>query len=335
MEIEEGYRRGAVLGLTIAEIFILLVFLMLLALMGVNRYWSEMFAPWKPIIEKYTPEEIKVALELPDELEQELERLKRQIDELEKDKKRLQQRIRTLVDSEGETGEKLEEALRLSDELHQQIERLRQQIEELKAEKERLQQRIRTLVDRERESGESDLKRENDVLREKMRIIGKGGTPPCWYQQIDDTNPITKANWREKPYYLFDIVIREDHMEVQPVPIPPGSAEDDGGKPYSDEAKGLGLDTIPYGKPLTDREMRDAMSRLYELGKKGQLRTYSCIFYVRVWDETPEASKDRWKRAHDSVLEQFFGTYQVRDVLWNDRAEAPANVPIAARRPAR
>lgn len=49
MEMEEGYRRGTVLGLTIAEIFILLVFLMLLALMGVNRYWSDKEAKkrWK------------------------------------------------------------------------------------------------------------------------------------------------------------------------------------------------------------------------------------------------------------------------------------------------
>ncbi len=33
----------------------------------------------------------------------------------------------------------------------------------------------------------------------------------CWYRQIEETNPITKANWREKPCYLIDIAIREKH----------------------------------------------------------------------------------------------------------------------------
>ena len=68
MEMEEGYRRGTVLGLTIAEIFILLVFLMLLALLGVNRYWNERFESWRDIIEKSTPEDVKRALGPPNEL---------------------------------------------------------------------------------------------------------------------------------------------------------------------------------------------------------------------------------------------------------------------------
>ena len=66
MEMEEGYRRGSVLGLTIAEIFILLVFLMLLALMGVNRYWSDKVEKWKDIMAKTTPEEVEQALGHPD-----------------------------------------------------------------------------------------------------------------------------------------------------------------------------------------------------------------------------------------------------------------------------
>ena len=63
MEMEEGYRRGTVLGLTIAEIFVLLVFLMLLALLGVNRYWNESVEPWKDIMEKRKPEEVRGGVE--------------------------------------------------------------------------------------------------------------------------------------------------------------------------------------------------------------------------------------------------------------------------------
>ena len=108
--MEEGYRRGTILGLTIAEIFILLVFLMLLALMGVNRYWRDKFEPWEHIMTTITPEEIEGALELPEQLHREIKRLKGQIDELKKEKERLQTRVRTLEGREEETGEKLDEA---------------------------------------------------------------------------------------------------------------------------------------------------------------------------------------------------------------------------------
>ena len=327
MDMEEGYRRGTVLGLTIAEIFILLVFLMLLALMGVNRYWSAKLDPWKDIMAKTTPEEIEVALGQPEQLRRKIERLNRQIEELEREKERLQSRIRALENREGETGEKLDEANRkLRETMHALAE-----CEKALADAER---QIKTLtIENDRlTDANSELRGETDVLGEKLRIIGKGLTPPCWYRQIEETNPITKTNWREKPYYLFDIAIRDDHMEVQRLPIPEGSAEDDAGASYVEEAKGLALDTIPYGTPLTDGAMRNAMRDLYEKGKASQIRTYSCIFYVRVWDETPAGAKKRWKQAHDAVLEQLFGTHQVRGTSWKDRHKEPVNVPISGRR---
>ena len=328
--MEEGYRRGTVLGLTIAEVFILLVFLMLLALMGVNRYWSDKIGSWKGIMAKYTPEEIAEAVELPEQLRRKVERLNRQIKELEREKKRLQSRIRALEDREEETGEKLDE----TDRKLRGATRALAECEKALADAKR---KIETLTignDRLRDTN-SELRGENDALGEKIRIIGKGVTPPCWYRQIEETNPITKANWREKPYYLFDIAIREKHMEVQRLPIPEGNAEDDGGTSYVEEANRLALDTIPYGTPLTDREMRNAMRHLYEKGKASQIRTYSCIFYVRVWDETGPGAKERWKQAHDGVLEQFFGTHQVRGASWKDRHKEPVNVPMPSRRESR
>ena len=115
-------------------------------------------------------------------------------------------------------------------------------------------------------------------------------------------------------------------MEVQRLPIPEGSAKDDSGVPYAEEAKKLALDAIPYGEPLTDTEMRSFMRPLYEKGKASQIRTYSCIFYVRVWDETSHGAKERWKQAHDGVLEQLFGTHQVRGISWRNRSKEPVNV---------
>ena len=313
MEMEEGYRRGTVLGLTIAEIFILLVFLMLLALLGVNRYWGDKFDPWKEIMAKVTPEEVEVALSHPDELRGKIKRLKVQIEKLEKEKERLQERIRILENREGETGKRLDEANKTLQEAKRAMAEFEQALAGAHRKNNKMQGEI-------------------DSLGNKIRIIGKGITPPCWYQLIEETNSITKANRREKPYYLFDIAIRQDHMEVQRLAIPEGKAEDDGGAPYADEAKGFGFETIPYGVPLSDSEMLNVMRGLYEKGKASLIRTYSCIFYVRVWDETPPGAKKRWKQAHDGVLEQLFGTHEVRGTSWKDRSKEPVNVQIVGPR---
>ncbi len=293
MKSEEGYRRGAVLGLTVAEVFILLVFLMLLALMGVNRYWNVKLDPWREIMAMNTPMVVEAALKDPELRKQEIEELNEQIEELEKEKEKLQERVRLLEDREGETGERLDQA-------------------------------EQTLQEREEELAEA--KRNVNALGDRIRILGKGITPPCWYQLIEETNPITKASLREKPYYLFDIAIRENHMEVQRLPIPVGSANDDGGELYSEEAKLLPLNSIPYGVPLTDTDIREFMYPIYKMGKASEIRSYSCIFYVRVWDETSPGAKSRWKQAHDTVLEQLFGTHQVRGRSWEDRENEPVNI---------
>ncbi len=292
MSLDEGYRRGTVLGLTIAEVFVLLVFLMMLALMGLNRHWAgmeETVEEWKPIMDKHTPAQVQRALLDPDEQQKKVERLQEEVERLQEEKDRLQQRVRTLEGREGRTGPELDEAL----------DRLR------------------------------ELERRNRELAENLRLMTKGITPPCWYQRVEETNPISSANVREKPYYLFDIAIRDDHLEVQQLPIPEGRAADDDGRPYVEEAKELSLVALPYGVPLTDEEFRSVMSPLFENGQAGNVRSYSCIFYVRVWDETALGAKGRWQNAHDRLLEQLFGTHQVRGMPWSERHLVPVNVLLA------
>ena len=329
MELEEGYRRGTVLGLTIAEIFVLLVFLMLLALLGVNRHWSEKLDPWTDIIARTTPAKVEDALKLPDELRRDIEALRGQVAELRKEKESLQNRIRMLVAKKGHVGKELDETKQRLAAQERALEDAKRRIEGLvnanrtKAiAADELQKKLAAQT-----KSNSELSEEIADLNDKIRIFGKGTTPPCWYQIVEETNPITKTNRRERAYYLLDIVIREGHMEIQRAPIPEGRAEDDGGGPYSEEAMALGLDDIRYGEPLTDEDVLDITQRLFDMGKASEVRTYSCIFHVRVWDETPISAKGRWKKAHDGVLERHFGTYQVRDFAWSERDEHPANVP--------
>ncbi len=71
-----------------------------------------------------------------------------------------------------------------------------------------------------------------------------------------------------------------------------------------------------YDQRLSDGEFNQHFEPIWEAGKTGKVRSYSCIFWIRVWDKTAPGAKMRWKQAHDKILEGLFGTYQVQDDPW-------------------
>ena len=294
---DEAYRRGTLLGLTMAEIFILLIFLLLLVLLALTSRHEELKEPeqaaqepeekererkrlqtilseWRPVIDEFkTPEEIWT-------LHRRAAGLQRQIDRYE--------------DHLDETGDGPSTVRALLEELHEENMALQD-------ERDNLLQRVKTA----RQAAEQ-ARTELDIFRRK------GENPPCWYRTI----PAGAGKVREKPYYTFDIAIYDDAMEIRRREPPPGRAEDDNGPPYVDEARSLGLDRIDYDTRLTDTQMRKQLRPIADLGKGGKVRTYPCIFWVRVWDNTSADAKARWKRAHDDILESLFGTYSVKDDPW-------------------
>ena len=140
----------------------------------------------------------------------------------------------------------------------------------------------------------------------------KGHNPPCWYRRVPDS----KGGMREQAYYIFNVAVFDDNMIVRRVETPPGGATDDGGSSYTAEAAGLGLDDILYGKPLDDVALIQNLQPIHDAGKNARVRSYSCIFWVRVWDETSAGAKKRWKSAHDGILESLFGAYTVKNDPW-------------------
>ena len=159
----------------------------------------------------------------------------------------------------------------------------------------------------------SDARGEADEARTAYDVLRrKGENPPCWYEKV----PAGEGKTREKAHYIFNIAVYDEAMVVRRHPIPQGRAEDDDGLPYDQEAKQVGLDRIPVDTKLTDDELIRYMRPIHDLGKSVEVRSYSCIFSVKVWDKTSPNAKDRWKRAHDSVLEGLFGTYEVKDDPW-------------------
>ena len=262
------YRRGAVLGLTVAEVFILLTFLLLIALLGFIQ-------ADEPPPESESAKAPRVWVR-PEEIE-------------------------ALVDSAQQAREAQEQAEQALADVERERDAARAQAEQDRKAQEKAEQ---ALADTENnlEQALEDL----EVLRRK------GENPPCWYQVVS----AGEGKTREKPYYAFNVAIFEDSIELAPRTAPPGGAVDDGGGLYADEWKRLNIEALPYGIPLSDRAFTDVVNDLVAKGRGQQVRTYECVFSVMVWDMTPADAKNRWKYAHDRVIEGSFTAYTVRDLEW-------------------
>ena len=297
MEPESSYRRGTVFGLTVAEIFILLIFLILLALLGLANHWEEknkeyederkgreqLLDEWRDVIEFRRPDEIRTLIRKAPELERENVDLREERDALRTQRDELERQL-------GVPGEELKALQRLRGENTT----LSRENEKLREERDELERRMET------------ARRDADDARKELRIQRKGEKPPCWYETV----PTGDGGTREKPQYTFDIAVYDDAMVVRRHPVPSGGAEDDGGPPYSEEAERLDLDDrIPYHTRLSYEEVKKFMEPIRDLGWDGKVRSYPCIFWVKVWDKTSPDAKARWQHAHYRVLEELFGTY--------------------------
>ena len=262
------YRRGTILGLTVAETFILLTFLLLIALLGLTQRDE-------PLQEPDTASAPRVWVR-PEEIETLVNAAKaaRKAEEEAKQARAAAEHERDQANEKAEAARKAEE---------------------------------------EAEQAHAAAEHERDQARRELVLLRrKGKNPPCWYQIVS----AGEGKTREKPYYVFNVAINEDSIELAPRTAPPGGAFDDDGGPYADEWKRLHIEELPYGKELSDNEFTEAVSDLVVQGRNQQVRTYECVFSVMVWDKTPDHAKKRWKDAHDRIIEGSFSAYTVRDLEW-------------------
>ena len=285
-------------GLTVAEIFILLLFLLLILLATFEEDVAEELErtradladattkllelePWAPVVREFeTPDEVVTLRRARDDAVRAAEARKREAEAL-----------RAVVDGEETLREAIDEARAAEREAEHRV-----------AEAERLAgERVAAL---EREAAE--VRRDLHVLRTK------GRNPPCWYRVVPDG----EGGFRERAEYIFNIAVFADHFILRRAETPAGGAEDDNGGTYAAEAQRLELDRLPYGRPLSDTRLRQLLLGVHDAGKNRRIRTYPCVFSVRVWDRTPHDAKGRWQYAHDGIIEGLFGTYRVRDEPW-------------------
>lgn len=300
---QSKYRRGTILGLTVAEIFILLLFLLMLVFLVLSQEQTQQLEQQEQELEQLqafreTWEEPLAGIETPDEVVA-LKRLRDSVAASTRGSE-TEHLLDQLVEVERE---------RIEAETARQA--LEEENEQLLAERTRQQEKL----DEQQEQLE-DLQQRNEEyeeIAEQQRILReKGQNPPCWYEIV----PAANGGTREKAFYLFDIAVFDEHMVVRRRPPPPGGAFDDSDRPYAEEAASLPLEEIRYGTPLSDAEINESLEPFSNAGKESRVRTYSCVFFVQVWDETSDFAKERWQQAHERVLQGLFGTFRVRDEQW-------------------
>lgn len=273
-------RRGAVFGLTVAEIFILLAFVLMLLFLALSRQWEtyDEQGELQALSEAFQSLQRQHGIEQPSE-------------------------VVTLVKSEMKKRSELEETIK---EKQSEITSLRKVVKDVKSPDGRpVAETIEDLT--------QELAAANKEVERLITLQEKGVNPPCWYSQV----PAGEGKLREKPYYTFLIAVFDDGLEVLREPTPGGWAEgDEQGGTYASEAESLNLQDLPYNTRLSNREFVSAFRRVHDAGKSMDVRSYSCVLFVKVWDKTSQNAKAVWKETYHDSIERLFGTYLVADDPW-------------------
>ena len=108
----------------------------------------------------------------------------------------------------------------------------------------------------------------------------------------------------------------------QNVPLPGRAVDESGTKApttYRQEFEKLPAPvkhlTAVEEKQFSLGEFRAIAEPVKMLGKSGQIRDYACVFYVKIWDHTSAAAKQRWQQAR-AAIERFFYPLLVRNDPW-------------------
>ena len=336
-----AYRRGTVAGLSLGEVFILLSFVLMMAVlliseearqegplghMGVVHASSE--SPPDPEEQQAlsdeaektqdaltrTTEHLKQAMEANRVLAERLERetVKRRQAEADADET-LQQLTEKVAEVQNEVDaqrQKAEEHLNWGKDVTataaKQIVELRDQLKAANAETDReirkanaaqaeTEEALAQQKEEMRKEREKRLAAEARATKAEMALaerdlseVEKGVNPPCWYVRVPETDG---EGSREKALYVLDIRVTDTIIEFGNRGLPEGKPDQGEHGDYMAEAKSLGLPGLPYGAPLSDKQASRLLEKLYRAGRDGEVRSYPCTFYARVWDHTNRQSK--------------------------------------------
>lgn len=308
-----NYRRGVILGLTLAELFTVLVFLLLLVLGAYVLIQDERVKKQQELADDQRDVLVSVLgvedtnpIEpaLPGELG---------TTETGGDNGRPGDRLTTDTSSAGASQKPVErpEAGEAAESQHQQaaIDSLTQIVADQKAQIESLSDSAWRPAIAENDSLRkvlADLEHLRDQIQTNDR---KGQDSPCWFRRAKRANGETY----ERATYIFDIRIADEDIFVQDIPAPTTA--------YQEQKQRLPFDRGSLNRSLDDEEFVGAFQALKLAGETRKVREdRRCTFYVAVWDATSETNKRRYKRAHNEIVQAVFNTYEYRQEPWPHHA---------------
>ena len=330
---DKPYRRGLILGLSLAELFLILLFLLLLVSMGISSILEEE----KNLVQKELQKSQNENETLKDKLTTmekiiggeisiiELQRLVKKAAEREKilrENKKLNQENQELKDNltKFDNIKKILEKENINQEQLENLINNEKELLEVLKEKNELQKKINDLVGKAKELKKKleNEKIQKDILEDKFdqvseqldRLTDKGRAPPCWFITVDDkTVPSGK---RQKDVKIFDIKIDNRGFTVRPHDNIFISQKINKGNTNA-------LPAFSYNNfnvKLNANEFTRKFKNFYNVGNNKLIHPYKCVFMVDVYDATSIDNKIGYKR-NLRTIENLFMKWEERG-QWKD-----------------
>ena len=307
---DRGYRRGLVLGLSLAELFIILVFLLLLATIGFLSVMEKTKKDQKARIDELTTtlsryEQVlldnNVNLEEFDTLVRKAAQTDKLIQE-NTNQKELLTALQPIIDAIKADPEKSENEKQLIQNLAEALnakdfDTASEMIKVLAEADSALVEELASISDIKKEN--SELKKEKSELAELVEALGKerGDNPPCLYKP----RPKDDRLYDKKPYkeiYSFDILIKRTQVIV---------VERDLGKGNF----GNFIEVQPqinkknFYTELSFREFNNVFAIYRQIGQNKLVQPYPCAFFAKVWWDKSMSSSE-YERGIAQVNSIFF-----------------------------
>ena len=336
---DKPYRRGLVLGLSLAELFLILLFLLLLVSMGLtafiqeeldaaNKKNEELVAQNQELtdslteIQKILGGEITVEdftrlvkdtaarqklIRENNELRDQLAQVSEELQELNAINQVLENydiqpdALAELIEGKEDLADALEKNSALQDLVAEQDAKI-EEINKQLAQAEMKLALTESLYDEAKKQIEEKDKKIIEISKILDAVTDKGRNPPCWFRLVDDNNnPGAK---RQRDVKIFDIKIEDDGFVV----IKHNNDKTPRPIEFGDISNLPNYPEDHFNKKLTQKQFVDVFEIFFQVGENNKIQPYKCVFTVDVYDRTSSTNKTGYKRSLDAI-ESMFATY--------------------------
>lgn len=267
-----AYRRGVILGLTLAEIMLLILFLLLLTFASVLSREKKQYEQKIQLLSKGNKniEKVVTVLEesdpaITEELVEAFETLPAVTTLIKKE---------NLKKSKSETTKQV--VLRAMEKLTAE-----KAVESTSGESSIKDKLLKAVNDNEELKAQiANVQGQNKNILHQLNSQGKGADfPPCW------------ADSKGRPEYIYNVYLSNDGITLVDNKIPHRQSE---------QAQ-LPISSVVYDEPISQGQFVNQTSDLKEWAV-----SHECHFYVRIYDETDGSKKALYKSLLRTVESSFY-----------------------------